>query len=67
MHESTGVAVIHVAVLNGTLGRDVNVWYSTADILAKGEPLYCSHLCGCCMAVARLQEKDNNAHQLWPE
>ena len=36
--EGTGVAAIYVAVLNGTLGRDVIVWFSTADLSATGEP-----------------------------
>ena len=40
VHEGTGVAMIYVAVLNGTLGRDVTVLFSTADLSAKGEP-YC--------------------------
>ena len=40
VHECTGVAVLYVAVLNGTLGRDVTVRVSTADLSATGEP-YC--------------------------
>ena len=58
VHESTGVAVIYVVVLNGTLGRDVTVQFSTTDISAKGEPYTA---CDCCMTLARMQEKDNNA------
>ena len=32
--------MIYVAVLNGRLGRDVTVQFSTADLSATGEP-YC--------------------------
>ena len=35
-----GVVVLYVAVLDGTLDRDVSVQFSTADISATGEP-YC--------------------------
>ena len=38
VQESTGVIVVYVAVLNGTLGRDVTVQFSTADLSATGEP-----------------------------
>ena len=38
VQEGTGVIVVYVAVLNGTLGRDVTVRFSTADLSATGEP-----------------------------
>ena len=38
VQEGTGVVVLYVAVLNGTLGRDVTVRFSTADLSATGEP-----------------------------
>ena len=38
--ESVGVAVLYVAVMNGTLGGYVTVQFSTAKISATGEP-YC--------------------------
>ena len=37
VHED-GVVMLYVAVLDGTLSRDVTVQFSTADISAKGEP-----------------------------
>ena len=38
IREGTGVVVLYIAVLNGTLGRDVTVHFSTADLSATGEP-----------------------------
>ena len=38
--QERGVVVLYVAVLYGTLDRDVSVQFSTADISATGEP-YC--------------------------
>ena len=53
--------MIYVVVLNGTLGRDVTVQFSTTDISAKGESYTAVTYtaCDCCMTLARMQEKDN--------
>ena len=40
VQEGTGVVVLYVAVLDGILGGDVTVQFSTADLSATGEP-YC--------------------------
>ena len=40
VEEGAGFVVIYVAVLNGALGGDVTVRFSTSDLSATGEP-YC--------------------------
>ena len=46
VQEGAGFAVLYVAVLNGALGRDVTVRFSTADLSATGELCYCSGIVG---------------------
>ena len=49
VQEGAGVAVIYVAVLNGTLGGDVTVWFSTTELSATGDIVIC--YCYYCSSV----------------